>query len=162
MGICILVRILHEFLLPWFGVRNALRCNDAAFLDWSWRYACPGFVASGKMNYAACAVQITTIVHMMCPAVRKVLDHWRTASRQHDRPQGRNVAWDCALEKMNLSFKTYLSSHVTEARLLKFGVMINTVKHIRKTFELAWRHIDHDFHEEEGGEYSHVEQADVG
>ena len=40
--------------------------------------------------------------------------------------------------------------------------MINAVKHIRKTFELAWRRIDHDFHDEEGGEYSHVEQADVG
>ena len=62
---------------------------------------------------------------------------------------------------MNLSFKTYLSSHVTEARLLKFGVIINAVEHIRKTFELAWRRIDHDFQDEEGGEYSHVEQADV-
>ena len=47
-------------------------------------------------------------------------------------------------------------------QLLKFGVMINAVKHIRKTFELAWRCIDHDFQDEEGGEYSHVEQADVG
>ena len=41
-------------------------------------------------------------------------------------------------------------------------MMINAVKHIRKTFELAWRRMDYDFHEEEGGEYSHVEQADVG
>ena len=156
LGICILVRVLHEFLLPWFGVH----CNDAAFLDWSWRYACPGFVVSGKTDYAAYAVQIMTTVHMMCPAVRKVWDHWRTASMTGRK--GGNVAWDYVLEKMNLSFKTYLSSHVTEARLLKFGVMINAAKHIRTTFELAWRRIDHDFHDEEGGEYSHVEQADVG
>ena len=60
------------------------------------------------------------------------------------------------------ALKTQLPSHVTEMRLLKFGVMINAVKHIRKTFELAWRHIDHDCHDEKGGEYSHVEQADVG
>ena len=76
--------------------------------------------------------------------------------------KGRNVAWDYVLEKMNLSFKTHLPSHVTEARLVKFGVMINAVKHIRKTFESAWRRIDHDFHDGEGGECSQVEQADVG
>ena len=136
LGICTLARVPHEqFLLPWFGVYNVLRCNDAAFLDWSWRYACLGFVAPGKANYAAYAVQTTTIVHMMCFAVRKVWDHWRTASTTGRK--GRNVAWDYVLEKMNLSFKTYLSCHVPEARLLKFGVMINAVKHIRKTFKLA-------------------------
>ena len=32
LGICILVRMLHEYLLPWFGIRNALRCNDADYL----------------------------------------------------------------------------------------------------------------------------------
>ena len=118
------------------------------------------FVASGKTNYATHAVQITTIVHMMCPAVWKVWDHWRTASMTGRK--GRNAAWDYVLEMMNLSFKTYLSSHVTEARLLKFGVMINAVKHTHKTFELAWRRIERDFQDEEGGEYSRVEQADVG
>ena len=96
---------------------------------------------------------------MMCPAVRKVWDHWHAASMTGRK--GRNVAWDYVLEKMNLSFKTCLPSHATEARPLKFGVMINAAKHIRKTFEPAWRRIDHDFHDEEGGEYSHVEQADV-
>ena len=63
--------MLHEYLLPWFGIRNALRCNDADYLDWSWRYAKSLFVASGKTQYAAYSVQITTIVHMMCPVVER-------------------------------------------------------------------------------------------
>ena len=151
--------MLHEFLLPWFGIRNALRCNDADYLDWSWRYATSLFVASGKTQYAAYSVQITTIVHVMCPVVRNVWNHWRTASITGRK--GRNVAWDYLLEKMNLNFKQYLSGHVTCERLLKFGVMLNATKHIRKTFELAWRRVDHDYHDEEGGEYSHVLDEDV-
>ena len=37
--------------------------------------------------------------------------------------------------KMNLNFKEFLSGHVTKERLLKFGVMINATKHIRKAFD---------------------------
>ena len=47
-GFCILVRLLHELLLPWFAVRNAIRCNDHEMLDWSWRYFVPLFRATNK------------------------------------------------------------------------------------------------------------------
>ena len=151
--------MLHELLLPWFAVRNAIRCNDHKTLDWSWRYFVPLFRATDKHQYAAYAVQQAACVHMMCPDVRAVWDQHRTASMS-GRP-GRNVAWDYVLEKMNLNFKQFLSGHVTKERLLKFGVMINATKHIRKTFEVAWRRVDHDFQDEEGGEYSHVHDEDV-
>ena len=39
----VLVRFLHELLLPWFAVRNAIRCNDHKTLDWSWSYFVPLF-----------------------------------------------------------------------------------------------------------------------
>ena len=42
-GFCILVRFLHELLLPWFAVRNGIRCNDHKALDWSWSYFLPLF-----------------------------------------------------------------------------------------------------------------------
>ena len=156
---CILVRLLHEFLLPWFGVRNGIRSNDANYLDWAWRYSIPMFRACNKNLYAAYGVHVTTIVNCMGPAVRAVWHHYRTASLTGRN--GRNVAWDYVLEKMNLNFKTYLSSHVTEDRLEKFGVMLNALKHIRKTFDRAWRRVDHDFHDDDGGEYTHFRPADV-
>ena len=75
---------------------------------------------------------------------------------------GRNVAWDYALEKMNLGFKTFLCGTITEERLNDFGVMINALKHIRKQFEQAWRHGAGDPDDEDApGEYSHVKDADV-
>ena len=51
-GFCILVRFLHELLLPWFAVRNAIRCNDHKALDWSWSYFVPLFRATNKNQYA--------------------------------------------------------------------------------------------------------------
>ena len=48
VGSCILVQLLHELLLPWFAVRNAIRCNDHKTLDWSWRYFVPLFRATDK------------------------------------------------------------------------------------------------------------------
>ena len=90
-GFFILVRLLHELLLPWFAVRNALRCNDHEMLDWSWRYFVPLFRATNKHQYAAYGVQQAAAVHMMCPSVRRVWDEHRTASMT-GRP-GRNVAW---------------------------------------------------------------------
>ena len=47
-GFCILVRFLHELLLPWFAVRNGIRCNDHKALDWSWSYFLPLFRATNK------------------------------------------------------------------------------------------------------------------
>jgi len=159
-GFCILVRLLHELLLPWFAVRNALRCNDHEMLDWSWRYFVPLFRATNKHQYAAYGVQQAAAVHMMCPSVRRVWDEHRTASMT-GRP-GRNVAWDYVLEKMNLSYKQYLCGTITEERLNEFGVMINALGHIRKQFEQAWRHGAGDPDDEDApGEYSHVKDADV-
>ena len=159
-GFCILVRLLHELLLPWFAVRNALRCNDHEMLDWSWRYFVPLFRATNKHQYAAYGVQQAATVHMMCPSVRRVWDEHRTASMT-GRP-GRNVAWDYVLEKMNLSYKQYLCGTITEERLNEFGVMINALRHIRKQFEQAWRHGAGDPDDEDApGEYSHVKDADV-
>ena len=159
-GFCILVRFLHELLLPWFAVRNAIRCNDHETLDWSWRYFVPLFRATGKHQYAAYGVQQAAAVHMMCPSVRRVWDEHRTASMT-GRP-GRNVAWDYVLEKMNLSYKQFLCGTITEERLNEFGVMINALKHIRKQFEQAWRHGAGDPDDEDApGEYSHVKDADV-
>ena len=159
-GFCILVRLLHELLLPWFAVRNALRCNDHEMLDWSWRYFVPLFRATNKHQYAAYGVQQAAAVHMMCPSVRRVWDEHRTASMT-GRP-GRNVAWDYVLEKMNLSYKQYLCGTITEERLNEFGVMINALRHIRKQFEQAWRHGAGDPDDEDApGEYSHVKDADV-
>ena len=159
-GFCILVRFLHELLLPWFAVRNGIRCNDHKTLDWSWSYFLPLFRATNKHQYAAYAVQQAATVHMMCSDVRKVWNEHRTASMT-GRP-GRNVAWDYVLEKMNLNFKQYLHDHITEERLHDFGIMINALKHIRKQFEQAWRHGAGDPDDEEDhGEYSHVKDADV-
>ena len=107
-GFCILVRFLHELLLPWFAVRNAIRCNDHKTLDWTWSYFLPLFRATNKHQYAAYAVQQAATVHMMRSDVRKVWNEHRTASMS-GRP-GRNVAWDYVLEKMNLSFKQYLTA----------------------------------------------------
>ena len=74
----------------------------------------------------------------------------------------RNVAWDYVLEKMNLSFKSFLCGTITEERLNDFGVMINALKHIRKQFEQAWRHGAGDPDDEDApGEYSHVKEGDV-
>ena len=126
-GFCILVRFLHELLLPWFAVRNAIRCNDHETLDWSWRYFVPLFRATNKHQYAAYGVQHAAAVHMMCPSVRRVWDEHRTASMT-GRP-GRNVAWDYVLEKMNLSYKKFLCGTISEERLNEFGVMINALKH---------------------------------
>ena len=159
-GFCILVRFLHELLLPWFAVRNGIRCNDHKTLDWSWSYFLPLFRATNKNQYAAYAVQQAATVHMMCSDVRKVWNEHRTASMT-GRP-GRNVAWDYVLEKMNLNFKQYLHDHITEERLHDFGIMINALKHIRKQFEQAWRHGAGDPDDQEDhGEYSHVKDADV-
>ena len=159
-GFCILVRFLHELLLPWFAVRNGIRCNDHKTLDWSWSYFLPLFRATNKHQYAAYAVQQAATVHMMCSDVRKVWNEHRTASMT-GRP-GRNVAWDYVLEKMNLNFKQYLHDHITEERLHDFGIMINALKHIRKQFEQAWRHGAGDPDDQEDhGEYSHVKDADV-
>ena len=97
---------------------------------------------------------------MMCPDVRAVWDQHRTASMS-GRP-GRNVAWDYVLEKMNLSFKQYVQTHITDERLREFGIMINALKHIRKQFEQAWRHgVGDPDDEDDHGEYSHVKDADV-
>ena len=75
---------------------------------------------------------------------------------------GRNVAWDYVLEKMNIAFKQHLHDHITEERLRDFGIMINSLKHIRKQIEQAWRHgADDPDDEEDHGEYSHVQDADV-
>ena len=159
-GFCILVRLLHELLLPWFAVRNAIRCNDHEMLDWSRRYFVPLFRATNKHQYAAYGVQQAAAVHMMCPSVRRVWDEHRTASMT-GRP-GRNVAWDYVLEKMNLSYKQYLCGTITEERLNEFGVMINALRHIRKQFEQAWRHGAGDPDDEDApGEYSHVKDADA-
>ena len=78
-GFCILVRLLHELLLPWFAVRNAIRCNDHETLDWSWRYFVSLFRATRKHQYAAYGVQQATAAHMICPSVRAVWDEHRTA-----------------------------------------------------------------------------------
>ena len=137
-GFCILMRFLHELLLPWFAVRNAIRCNDHEALGWSWRYFVPLFRATNKHQCAACGVQQASAVHMMGPSVRRVWDEHRTASMT-GRP-GRNVAWDYVPEKMNLSYKHFLCGTISEERLNEFGVMINALKHIRKQFEQAWRH----------------------
>ena len=159
-GFCILVQFLHELLLPWFAVRNAIRCNDHKTLDWSWSYFLPLFRATNKNQYAAYAVQQAATVHMMCSDVRKVWNEHRTASMS-GRP-GRNVAWDYVLEKMNLNFKQYLNNNITDERLHDFGIMINALKHVRKMFEQAWRHGAGDPDDEEDhGEYSHVKDADV-
>ena len=159
-GFCVLVKFLHELLLPWFAVRNGIRCNDHKTLDWSWSYFLPLFRATNKNQYAAYAVQQAATVHMMCSDVRKVWNEHRTASMT-GRP-GRNVAWDYVLEKMNLNFKQYLHDHITEERLHDFGIMINALKHIRKQFEQAWRHGAGDPDDQEDhGEYSHVKDADV-
>ena len=63
---------------------------------------------------------------------------------------------------MNLAFKQYLCDHITDERLHDFGIMINSLKHIRKQFEQAWRHgaCDPDG-DEDHGEYSHVKDFDV-
>ena len=125
-----LVRLLQELLLSWFAVRNAILCNDHEALDWSWCYFAPPFRATNKNQYAAYGVQQATAVRTMCPSVRAIWDQRRTASMP-GRP-GRNVAWDYVLEKMNLSFKSFLYGNITEERLNDFGVMINALKHIRK------------------------------
>ena len=154
------MQFLHELLLPWFAVRNAIRSNDHKTLDWSWSYFLPLFRATNKNQYAAYAVQQATTVHMMCSDVRKVWNEHRTASMS-GRP-GRNVAWDYVLEKMNLNFKQYLNNNITDERLHDFGIMINALKHVRKMFEQAWRHGAGDPDDEEDhGEYSHVKDADV-
>ena len=155
-----MIQLLHELLLPWFAVRNAIRCNDHKTLDWSWRYFVPLFRATDKHQYAAYAVQQAACVHMMCPDVRAVWDEHRTASMS-GRP-GRNVAWDYVLEKMNLAFKQYVHNHITDERLREFGIMINALKHIRKQFEQALRHgVGDPDDEDDHGEYSHVKDADV-
>ena len=76
---------------------------------------------------------------------------------------GRNVAWDYVLEKMNLSFKSFLcGTIITEDRLNAFGAMINTLKHIHEQFEQAWRHGAGDPDDEDApGEYSHVKEGGV-
>ena len=56
----------------------------------------------------------------------------------------------------------YLHDHITEERLHDFGIMINSLKHIRKQFEKAWRHGAGDPDDEEDhGEYSHINDADA-
>ena len=50
-GLCILVRFLHELLLPWFAARNAIRRNDHKTLDWSWSYFLPLRQMHGRMNF---------------------------------------------------------------------------------------------------------------
>ena len=63
---------------------------------------------------------------------------------------------------MNLTFKQNLHDHIAEERLHDFGNMTNSLKHIRKQFEKAWRHGAGDPDDEEDhGEYSHVKDADV-
>ena len=115
-GFCALVRLPHEILLSWFAVRNAIRCNDHGTLDWSWRYFAPLFRAANKnQQYVAYGVQQATAVHMICPSVHAVWDHHRTASMS-GRP-GWNVAWDYVLEKMIVSFKSFLCGNITEERL---------------------------------------------
>ena len=52
LGTCIRVKLLHELLLPWFAVRNAIRCNAHKTLDWSWSYFLPLFRATNKHQYA--------------------------------------------------------------------------------------------------------------
>ena len=89
-GFCILVRFLHELPLPWFAVRNEIRCKYHKTLDWSWSYFAPIFCATNKHLYAAYAVQQAATAHMMRSDVRKVWNEHRTASMT-GRP-GRNVA----------------------------------------------------------------------
>ena len=159
-GFCILVRLLHKLLLPWFAVRNTIRCNDHETLYWSWRYFVPLFRATRKHQYAAYGVQQATALRMMRPSARAVWDEHRTASMS-GRP-GRNVAWDYVLEKINLSFKSFLCGNITEEWLSNFGVMMNALKHIRKQFEQIWRHGAGDPDDEDApGEYSHVKKGDV-
>ena len=66
------------------------------------------------------------------------------------------------LEKINLSFKTFLCCTITEERLNEFGVMHNALKYIRKQFEQAWRHGPGGPDDKDApGEYSHVKEGDV-
>ena len=91
----------------------------------------------------------------MGPTFKKFWHSYRTASFLGR--QGRNVAWDYVLERMNRDFKQFLGCYVTEARLESFAQMLNGLKHVKRMVSNTWGldRFDAEY------EYSHVLDSDV-
>ena len=127
----VLIRFLHDFGYPWLlGVRTGIRMSSSHRLDFMWNLALPWFRASGKTNYGPMAVNVGLLNELMGPTFKKFWHSYRTASFLGR--QGRNVAWDYVLERMNRDFKQFLGCCVTEARLESFAQMLNGLKHVKR------------------------------
>ena len=88
------------------------------------------FRAANKPNYAVlCVLNMHTYLRMK-PDIRTIWDRNRTVSKK-GRP-GRNMAWDCSLEKQNLAYSILVGvGEATEKRLAHITHQLNGSEHVR-------------------------------
>ena len=124
-----MVKFLFEAGLPYLALRTAIRCNNAAVIDDMYKYMIVRFRAANKFLYAKLCVLNLHTSFIMKPEIRKVWDAMRTASlRGHN---GRNVAWDFTLERMNLEIATMLGHDISPGRIQEVIRQLNGIRHIR-------------------------------
>lgn len=128
-GSVVLLRFLFEFGLPWLSLRQAIRANDSEKIDLSWQLALPLFRATGKHLYATLSMDTTYVLFAMLPSLRALWHENRTVAGSHD---GRNIAWDQAMEGMNGAVKPALFDGAKRHDIDPFITRLNGVRYVGK------------------------------
>jgi len=124
-----LIHYLFEVGLPLLSLRNAIRGDDHATIDFMWLYMLNKFRASNKYLYSKMCVHVTHTHQRLKPALRGVWDSKRTASLRGHR--GRNVGWDFTLERMNLEVQEMLGTNVTPERIPEVIRVLNGIRRVK-------------------------------
>ena len=123
------MRYLFDAGLPLLALRNAIRSNNHATIDYMWLYMLNMFRASNKYLYSKMCVHVTHTHQRLLPELKSIWDDKRTASlRGHT---GRNVAWDFTLERMNLEVQTLLGNNIVPERIGEVIRVLNGIRHTK-------------------------------
>ena len=141
-----LVRYLFDAGLPLLNLRHAVRSNNVAIINMMWIYMLNFFRATNKNHYAKMCVHVTFTYYKLKDVLRDAFDRRRTASlRGHN---GRNVALDFLLERMNLEVATLLGNDVKPERIPEVIRQLNGIRHIRTRALEAFGISSHEIRED--------------
>ena len=79
-GLCVILVVLHDFLLPWLSLRQSIRTGRSRNIDELWRVTMPWFMATNKHCYRDLCIDYIYVLVSMVPSLRAVHDAQSRAS----------------------------------------------------------------------------------
>jgi hypothetical protein len=123
------VRYLRTSGLPWMYAHQAVRSNNGDAADVFWHHSLAWFRMTKKHNYQEEVVLYMCIRARMRLEVQQAWRHMRTLSLSGG--EGRNVPWDLAVEKLNLSVvKMTTPVGPTRANVQNIITKLNGIRHV--------------------------------